>query len=376
MAAGGPSIDFESPPVAIQTALALARQRLGMDLAFVSAVRGRTRMFTFVDSALTDTPVEPGNTDPLDEAYCSLVIDGTMPAFVSDVGAAGGIPDLPTRERYGIRAHAGVPLVLADGTVIGTFCCISRDPIAHIDPVTLRELRVLAAFVAEQIELDATTRAAWMHDLQAERRALVQSIAHEVRTPLTVIQGVADLIDRVDSIDPPTFRELVAGVAASSRRLAELADQVVATADALAEAEGTSQAELSELVWAAARGADAGGRIDVQHLEGGFTLACSRRTLEALVTAVVEHALLQSVPGSPVRVMGRQDGAALHFVVAYESYGVERTGERGRVQRTSGAGVRLLLATTLAREAGGRLEFSLVPDGCATIDVALPLVGD
>lgn len=370
---GGAEVDFERPPVAIQTALSLARRRLGMDLAFVSAVRGDTRMFTFVDSTLTHAPVAPGDADPLDESYCSLVIDGTMPDLVTDLRDRDDLPDLLARERYGIRAHAGVPLVLADGSVIGTFCCIALDPVTDVARGALDDLRVLAAFVAEQIDHDTATRALWEQELQAERTALIQSVAHEVRTPLTVIQGVAELLDRAHGIEPDAFKGLVASVAASSRRLAELADQVVATAEALAGKAGPGEAELSELVWAAARSIDAGGRVEVRRLDGTFTFAFGRRTLETLITAVVEHALLQSVPGSSVDVEGRREEGTLHLQVSYASQGVERTAEAVSVQRTSGAGVRLLLATTLAREAGGRLEFRLGSEGVATIGVRLPL---
>ncbi len=108
MAAGGPSIDFESPPVAIQTALSLARKRLGMDVAFVSEVTGARRIFRYVDSDLEEGPVRVGEVDPLDETYCKLVIDGSMPVSVGDVmnWAAGSADARALRDSRPCRCPA------------------------------------------------------------------------------------------------------------------------------------------------------------------------------------------------------------------------------------------------------------------------------
>ncbi len=243
----------------------------------------------------------------------------------------------------------------------------------------MREVEVLAAFVAEQFERDLGSRAAWEDKLQAERAALIQSIAHEVRNPLTVIHGVADLLERLnrpEQVDPDVLHELLESVVKSSRRLADLVERVIRTADAMVEGGGSTDVDLPVLVAAAVRGLGEVERVELVDVDDHVRTACSGATLDALVTAVVEHALLQSVSGSSVRVEGRCDDAMFHLRVSYRSLGVERTGSPGEVQRTSGAGVRLLLATTLARESGGRLDFRLAPDGSATIDVALPLVDD
>ena len=52
----------------------------------------------------------------------------------------------------GIRAYAGVPVRRADGTLLGSLCCLSRDPQPQLGERDLRYLDVLARMAAERIE--------------------------------------------------------------------------------------------------------------------------------------------------------------------------------------------------------------------------------
>ena len=67
-----------------------------------------------------------------------------------------------------VGAHLNVPLRLSDGSVYGSFCCLSRQPDRTLTPRDLATMRAFAALAVEQIESelgedDRATRAEGAH---------------------------------------------------------------------------------------------------------------------------------------------------------------------------------------------------------------------
>ena len=71
----------------VSKVLQMLRERMQMDVVFVSEfVEGR-RVFRQVATSDRDGPVQPGASDPLEETWCQRVVDGRLPQFIADAAA-------------------------------------------------------------------------------------------------------------------------------------------------------------------------------------------------------------------------------------------------------------------------------------------------
>ena len=69
-------------------------------------------------------PMNVGEVVPLERTYCRLVLEGKLPEFIPDVDALA--EDVaPAGLLAGLRGHVMTPIVLRDGRVYGTLCCLS-----------------------------------------------------------------------------------------------------------------------------------------------------------------------------------------------------------------------------------------------------------
>lgn len=61
-------------------------------------------------------------------SFCHYTIATEEPLVLNDVTQESVFRDVPTVQSMGVRAYAGIPLVAADGQVIGSFCAIDFKP--------------------------------------------------------------------------------------------------------------------------------------------------------------------------------------------------------------------------------------------------------
>ena len=115
------------------------RESLRIDVVFVSEFVEGQRVFRFVDSN-GSAPMAPGDSSPLEQGYCKLVVDGRMPEFVKDVAKLLATVGLPATS-VSVGAHLSTPIVLTDGQAYGTLCCFSAAPNEALRPRDLTALR-------------------------------------------------------------------------------------------------------------------------------------------------------------------------------------------------------------------------------------------
>ena len=58
----------------VSQVLGTLRQRLGMDVVFVSEIVDGQRVFRFVDSGAAASPVQPGGASPVEETFCQRIV--------------------------------------------------------------------------------------------------------------------------------------------------------------------------------------------------------------------------------------------------------------------------------------------------------------
>src|ERR1700761_1353743 len=63
------------------------RQRMEMDVVFVSEFIDGRRMFRYVDAAPGAPDVQPGASSPAEESVCQRIVEGRVPELVHDLAA-------------------------------------------------------------------------------------------------------------------------------------------------------------------------------------------------------------------------------------------------------------------------------------------------
>jgi GAF domain-containing protein len=89
---------------------------------------------------------------PRDQSVCAHAILGSEVLQVPDLSTDERFADNPLLGASGLRFYAGVPLVLSDGSRVGTFCIGDHRP-RNLDDEKLDQLRELAGSVQAELEV-------------------------------------------------------------------------------------------------------------------------------------------------------------------------------------------------------------------------------
>ncbi len=228
-------------------------------------------------------------------------------------------------------------------------------------------VQVLIPKVPELAEVatDINTLAAALADTETRRTRLLGDVAHEMRTPLTALDGyVEGMVDGVFSAD----RATLAALADELRRLHRLADDLAQLSRA--------QEQRLELRPAhcdlAALGRHAAGRLADQFTDAHITLTvdapepvsitADAGRIEQVLTNLLGNALAATPAGGSVALtIGRRGSAATATVsdtgVGLAAADLERIFERFYRARppggSGGSGIGLTIARSIARAHGG-----------------------
>ncbi|MBW4462670.1 MAG: EAL domain-containing protein [Nodosilinea sp. WJT8-NPBG4] len=183
------SAGTESIDEVVLDALCAIRIHFDMEVAFVAEFTGGRRQFRYIDSALENTPIAVGDSDPLEESYCQRVVDGRLPEIIQDATAIPAALELPATLALPVGAHLSVPIRMGNGQVYGTFCCFSTRPNFSLGDRDLAIMRLFADFTSRQIgrELDAERQHREM------RQRIVSVLESESFT--TVYQPIVELTE-------------------------------------------------------------------------------------------------------------------------------------------------------------------------------------
>lgn len=130
--------------------LRLIRDRMKMDVVFVSEFNDGKRVIRVVDQAPGQEVIAKGSSDPLEETWCQRIVDGRLPDLVLD-GPAAVAGGLAPKMSFPIGTYLGAPIVLPDGEVYGTLCCFSFGVNPGVTKQNARTLRYTAQLTAQKI---------------------------------------------------------------------------------------------------------------------------------------------------------------------------------------------------------------------------------
>ena len=216
------------------------------------------------------------------------------------------------------------------------------------------------------------------------RRDLVADVAHELRTPVAVLQaGHEALLDGVCEPTPDQLTSLRDEVLRLARMVGDL--QTLAAADAAALHLSRQRCDLAGLagdaVASLAGQFEASGITLERRLSGAAVLA-DPRWLHQVITNLLTNALKFTPAGGRVTVQTRPDGPDAVLTVTDTGAGIpadelphifDRFWRGRQAAQTSGSGIGLAVAAELARAHGGQLTAGSQPGRGTEMKLALPL---
>lgn len=172
----------------IDNILDAVRRHLGMEIAFTSRFIDGRREFTHINAAIP-VPSAPGDSEPLDQSYCWHILNGRLPELIQEAAAIPFARTLPITMALPVGCHISVPLRLKDGSVYGSFCCLSRSPDRSLTERDLATVKAFADLAIDQIELQ--------RDSETIRRTCVARIEGSLasRQPTIFLQPIHRLDD-------------------------------------------------------------------------------------------------------------------------------------------------------------------------------------
>ena len=286
-----------------------------------------------------------------------------------------------------------LPLVAARGTV-GVLGVRPAQPRRVLPPEQGAWLETFASQTALALERVRLAEEAQQAQRQVEterlRNALLSSVSHDLRTPLTAITGATStLLEEDVRLDAPTRHALLQTVHQEADRLHRLVSNVLAMTrlEAGAIQVHTEWQPLEEVVGAALM------RLEVPlrdrplttHLPADLPLVPLDGVLiEQVLINVLDNALKYTPPGSPLSLAAWTTDGAMTVEVADQGPGLP-PGEEQRVfdkfyraQRpgaASGAGLGLTICRGIMAAHGGQIWAENRSGGGTALRFTLPLAG-
>jgi serine phosphatase RsbU (regulator of sigma subunit) len=171
----------------------LVRRQLGVPVALVSLVDVTQQVFPGA-SGLPE-PWQTTRRTPLTHSFCQHVVTGASPLVIEDARTDPRVDGNLAVPELGVVAYAGMPLIDADGRVIGSLCAIESRPRRWSDD-DLAVLADLAEACSSELQLralrDRASRAAqvaaaqWRHteELLEERSSAAETLQRAMLTRL------------------------------------------------------------------------------------------------------------------------------------------------------------------------------------------------
>jgi len=305
---------------------------------FMQIDEGRQRVVT----AVGDDEVSPGETCPLEEAYCKRTVMRDELVTVQNAIEEGWEDD-PAYERFGFGCYIGAKVTVGDD-LYGTFCFAGSAP--RTEPFGDAErtfVELMARWVSYELERRRTTDRLAEQNERLERFASV--VSHDLRSPLSVARGFLDLVREDD--DPAALDRVEA---AHDRMETIIADLLTLTRKG--EELGTvGSVDLNALVassWDLAVSEEADATLDVEGPLG--TVMADDERLRHLFENLFRNALEHAGDGAlTVTVGATSDG----FYVADDGPGIpadrrEEIFEDGFTTRQDGTGLGLSIVEQIA----------------------------
>ncbi|MDD2705599.1 MAG: ATP-binding protein, partial [Acidocella sp.] len=170
-----------------------------------------------------------------------------------------------------------------------------------------------------------TARAQAQEDSQKLRNALLSSLSHDLRTPLTSIRGAAEtLAQSGDALDAPTRADLLASITQDTARMTKFLANIMD----MARVEGggiTARRErvrLGELIEAAIARVSGAMYTGVNIAPDASHVLADPALLEQVMVNLLDNAVKYAPQGSHINITTTRDDTKVRITVADEGVGI------------------------------------------------------
>jgi signal transduction histidine kinase len=306
--------------------------------------------------------VERGVRIPVGKGFAGRIAAERRTVVLDDVDHADVLNPL-LRER-GIKSLLGAPLI-ARGRVMGVVHVGTLVP-THFSEEDAELLQLVAERAA--LGLERSLLHEELLNLDAMRQDFVATAAHELRTPASVIYGVAQTIaERKDTLDAKTLARLVDAFYDASVRLAQLTEDLLDLTkfDSATSNLGVAPVALSELIEGLTVSLFPGASEQIElEIPEDFTVMADRAALERIIGNVVRNAIVHGEPPVSIRATAGNGGARISIID--RGPGVPEPFARRLFEPFArsndstgkpGVGLGLAIAQSYARRLGGELHY-------------------
>ena len=135
--------------------LVMLREQLGFATWVVGRIRGADWTADCVEG--TTLPLRQGDAFSWTESLCSRMAAGLGPRYAPDLREIPQYASAPFAAAFGIRAYAGVPLLSADGRLLGSVCAFDTAPQPAFSPARLQMIETCARLLGHAMHADQCT---------------------------------------------------------------------------------------------------------------------------------------------------------------------------------------------------------------------------
>jgi len=299
-------------------------------------------------------------------------------------------PDAQAAKHLGLGTYVSVPVVLAKHELYGMLSGASRRP----QPVSERlvsAMEFFAQMIADQVsrtQVAATEQRADLAEEELRARARFLAIAeHQLKTPLTAIQGAAEVLHaRWADLGASTRNQFLDIIVRNARELSTgfTGLLVEARADVRSRELFPVDVDLEALVETIAWELDA---VSAEHqvraeIEHGLTIYADPTALGQVLGHLLDNAVKYSPPGGVITVVGCETPDGVAVVVIDEGgclpdgidlFEAFQRGDSTEVGAAAGIGLGLHIVRTLVQAMGGSVTAQSDAEGGTRFTVNLPL---
>ncbi len=291
-----------------------------------------------------------------------------------------------------LHAVKGIYLpLIASQNLIGVLRLETDQPDRLLQADSLRLLEALGSQVGLAIERENLSRQAQAAQLQIEaeqmRNALLSSVSHDLRTPLTVIAGSASsLVEGEKNLDSETKQELALSIYEEAKRLDRLVHNLLEMSRLQSgQAMLTKEWHVLEEVIGCAL-----AQLDPQLHDHPLSLSLptdlplvqiDALLMERVIINLLENSLKYTPRGTPLEISALVQGTEILVAVADRGPGLP-VGEEERIFEkfyqvspgsARGAGLGLTICRSIIEAHGGRIWATNREDGGAVFSFTIPL---